>query len=311
MKNFTRIITLCCVLLLSVFLTFALTGCSGNFREKTYEASSSITSVTLDVDYANVFIKSTTEQTKIEYQENEDFVFFIWEDNGTISLESDKHIDFLPTKKIPSITLYLQKDCAFVMEMDYGDLFVDKNVQLSAVEVSMDAGEIFADTLTVSTDDARFELDNGDVVLKNTITTVGSLEIDLDNGNIDLNNVTVALDCNLSLDNGNVLADNLTAQAVYAQVDNGEISVKNVECNQLDATLEIGDITVEKVSASRAINLRVEMGDVLAELKGESSNYKTSVDCEFGSCNISNSNSGSINLNVVVEMGVVNVTFYK
>jgi len=311
MKNFTKTIALCCVLLLGVLLIFVFTGCSSDFKEKTYEAKSAITSVTLDVDCANVTVKSTASQTKIEYQENEDFIFFIWEDNGSILLESDKPFDFILDIQIPTITVYLQKDCAFFLEMDHGSVKMENDLQVSLVDVSVENGNIFVTSLTVSGDDARFEVDNGEVQINGITATVGNLDVEVDNGNIQLTDATIALDCDFSIDNGNILADNLTAQMIFAQVENGEISIKNVECQQVDATTTLGDIYAEKLYASRSINFSVEMGEVTAQLKGEKSNFKTTVECEFGSCNISNSTSGSITLKISVEMGTVNVTFYQ
>jgi len=286
MKKFRVIATLFCVVLF-VFALTLLVGCANGFTQKTYTAKSTITRLELEVDVADLVIKPTTDTAKIEYEENSVYSFYVWEGTGTLLMESNDGIDLL-VGKAPKIVVYLTAGCELCVEVDNGNIVIDEDLTVTNAEIS---------------------LDNGNVTVNDLTATKSFVDIDVDNGNINANGVSAVDYIDLSVDNGQIEGSGLTCYSVSAEASLGNVNLSKVNCELLESQVNSGNVTLNNITVATSVEAEVDLGDVKITLVGAQSKFLINARTDVGSCNVSNTTTGEVTINLFVDIGNITVGF--
>ena len=183
-------------------------------------------------------------------------------------------------------------------------------------------------------DEKDFHFFEFDVAEKSTVITVpreykGGFELHTSSGGMELNNITAA---GLTAENssGSIKLDNVTADSVKVHNTSGSIKLENVTSGSdisventsgsitltnvtadgdLNAKGSSGGIKLESLNASGNINIKNTSGSIKGTIIGKEEDFKIKADVTSGSCNLTDSDTGSRELNVETTSGSINIEF--
>ena len=286
MKNFKLKATVFCVFLF-VFALISLVGCASGFTQKKYTAKSAVTRLELEVDVADLVIKPTTNKTKIEYQENSAYSFYVWEGSGTLLMESNDGVNLFGGTA-PKIVVYLTAGCELNVEVDNGSILIDNGLTVANAEIS---------------------LDNGNITVNNLTATKSFVSISVDNGNVVATNVSAVDYVDLSAENGQINGYGLTSYLVETEASLGEVKLNGVNCELLKSEVNSGNLNLDKITVATSLDAKVNLGDLKLTLVGEQPKFLVSAKVDVGSCNANNTTIGEVAINLSVYIGNITVGF--
>ena len=190
-------------------------------------------------------------------------------------------------------------------------------------------------TLVVKRNEEKdFSLFQIDFTDKATVITVpreydGALELHTSSGGMELNDIT-ATDLTADNKSGSVKLNNVTADSVKVHNTSGSIKLENVTSGSdisventsgsitftnvtadgdLKAKGSSGSIRLESLYAAGNINITNTSGSIKGTIHGKESDYKIKAKTTSGGCNLTDSDSGSRELNVKTTSGGIKIDF--
>ena len=256
------------------------------WENKTYTETADVTSISVDIDSADITIKydANAENISIAYSEcigrSEKAVktFNITESGGKLTLKEK-------TNWLYHIRLW-----------SYGN---------AKVEITVPADRVLAIELSADTGDVE--------IIGNGNTAIDNLVIDTDNGGTEIQGIATAGNITLETDNGDFeINGNLTAQSLSIEIDNGDVDIVgtlNIS-GVFSIDIDNGDVDAEDaVIAAEKIYLTADNGDIEVKLFGSVTDYKISAKTDNGKTNVNDSLVGERELYVKTDNGDVYVYF--
>lgn len=271
MKRINKLI-ICLVFVLLCLLFPACKQADTNYSQKTTPDFKGVTSLLVDADNYDLTLKvSEKEVCYVEYEESTTHKIEVTEKDGKVTIKE-------------------------IHKAWFNFLSYNPRPQITVYVCN----KISAD----------LELDNGKVTVENGLS-FAHLKVDIDNGMASINGANVENQVKIDIDNGAINCSNMQTANYSANIDNGAIYVEKLVANSIKCEVDNGSIELVCIEASSLVDLSVDVGDIDANLKGEKENYKTTVNVDIGKANIYPSTSGSVILNLFVDVGDINVTFYN
>lgn len=280
-----------------MLLTLVLVGCTKRIQlaEKKYEAQTETT---------NIEIKEISMPIEVKKDENID--------NVVISYYSDEEYKLNVTMTLSSKTLVLKREqdtTAFAPTITFqsgcktiiylpktyegslkinnanGSLSVD-DVSLTTLDINLTNGAINLNSLTVT---ESLKIDNANGAININSSTIEKINIESANGSLNVNDTNVNGRFTTDLTNGSTKFNNVVANEYELKATNGETNLKNIDCNVL-------------------LSVKVVTGSIEIELKGNQSEYKTTLSTTVGSA-IGETTSGAKSVSCETSVGSIEVKY--
>lgn len=283
MKMYQKIFV--CILLVGLVLCvagFAMAGfrwsnldMGGAYESKTFTTGETINALTIEAENADVVLMKAenAEEFTVEYKENKTFRYDIQCSDGSFSLMAIRAKGirrfFNAGFTTPKIEIYLNGEAFESIRL------VTKNGAVSS-EVPLSADSFYAET------------DNGAITVKN-LSVAGNATFKSDNGKVSVEKAVCGGKLYAETDNGAVSASSVSAAEIYLETDNGAVNVSAVD--------------------AETITLLTDNGSVKGSISGRQEDYLIVAKTDLGSCNLSNTSTGSRKLTVKTDLGSIDISF--
>lgn len=207
-----------------------LVGCGGGkMAAEEYVATAQVTAVDIDVDRANVTLKVTDGETKVEYEESEKLKFRVLESGGVLRIT--------------------EKDLPWYKEAfagtDVADIVVYLPATLGYISAETDRGFVKCEGFTA--DEIELSSDRGKITATDLKAKVA--ELSSDRGSVNAIRIEVSAVLELSTDRGDITASIRGSQADFkTEVEKGrgssDISSTSTGAKRLEIETDRGDIRV-------------------------------------------------------------------
>lgn len=113
-------------------------------------------------------------------------------------------------------------------------------------------------------------------------------------------------------DRGFVKCEGFTVDGeIELSSERGKVTATDITARRADLSSERGDLVVTRIDVSSSLELSSERGNITASIRGSQADFRTEVEKERGSSNISSTSVGSKRLEIDVERGDAEITFYE
>lgn len=110
---------------------------------------------------------------------------------------------------------------------------------------------------------------------------------------------------------GFVKCEGFTVNEIELSSDRGKVTATDITARNAEFSSDRGNVVATRINVSASLELSSDRGDITASIFGTQAEFKTEVEKgRRSSSNISSTNVGSKRLEIEVESGDINVTFY-
>ena len=267
---------------------------NNHYEKKTYECEGDIDSIKVkeSSDHLTVFSGDVDKVTVTYFDRKNEELYDIDENGGTLTVtrNSNKGFHFFEID-------FTDKSTVITLPKEYNGK-LDLHTSSGGMEINdVTAADIIAENTSgsmklrnVTGDAISVENNSGGIRLEN-ITSGSDLTVGNTSGSVAFENVTSGGDLKIKGSSGGIRIDNLSAE--------GDIDIVNSS----------GSIKFESLSAEGNINLKNTSGGIKGTIKGNRSDYKISSKTTSGGNNLTESDSGSKELNAETTSGGINIDF--
>ena len=166
------------------------------------------------------------------------------------------------------------------------------------------------------------------IVVEVPVSQLSSLALKTSNAHLVVEDLQVD-EATLKTSNAKVFLDQVSAaKSLLGETSNGkveliDVSAASLECSTSNGPMELngiaaddarfhtsnGKISFDDMSATQSLNLKTSNGSIVGELAGAQQDYHITTKTSNAKNNLSNSNSGTVNLTVRTTNGQINVDF--
>ncbi len=247
-------------------------------REEYYEETSTVTSLTIDYNVADVtFVTTDSDKLSVSYtcpynRKGDLNEIKVTEENGTLSIveRTKQHISL-----------------GFINFYDH------------RVRVNVPKDRVL--DITIQTNTGDISLGDG---------TFGKIHLDSDTGDISLGAIT-ATEIKICLNTGDVEFNGAIATSTLAiETDTGEVNFNGaITTDTLGIKTSTGDIDGDGVITAQTVEIQTSTGDIELVFAGAQSDYTIIAETNTGDQNIHSGGNGEKKLSVTCSTGDIEIDF--
>lgn len=286
---------------LSIFsvmlLTLVLVGCTKRIqlKEKKYEAQTEVTKIEVkEISMPIEVVKDENiDNVMISYFSDEEYKLNITMSVSSKTLALKREQD--TTMFAPTITF--QSGCKTVIHLP--------NTYEGSLKIDSVNGSVSVDDMSLT--ELDIDLTNGSTELK-TLTISESLKIDNTNGGVNINDSTLNK-ADIEITSGSLTINNTNInERIKTDLTNGSTKFNNVVANEYELKSTNGSTTLKNIECNVLLSVKAVTGSIDIELRGNESDYKTTLSSNVGSVK-GQTSSGDKSVSCETNVGSIEVKY--
>ncbi len=158
---------------------------------------------------------------------------------------------------------------------------------------------------TTYSGDLAIKINNGAMSMENV--ALGNATLEVDNGAVVVENSSFGTVSAIA-ENGALRLDAVRADAVRAVTNNGAIRLNEVQAGSVRAEADNGELRLNEVDGTDVF-LKADNGTIRGNLIGKKTDYKITASAHLGSCNLTNTETGTRTLTAKTSCGAIRIHF--
>ena len=280
-----------------MLLTIMLVGCTKRIQlaEKKYEAQTEITKIE---------IKELSMPIEVKKDENID--------NVVVSYYSDEEYKLNVTMTLSSKTLVLKREqdtTMFAPTISFQSgcktvIYLPESYE-GSLKINIANGSLNVDDVILT--ELNVNITNGSTNL-NSLSVSETLKIENVNGGVNINKSTIEKS-DIKITSGSLNIDDTNVNGrLTTDLTNGSTKFKNVVANEYELKSTNGDTNLKNIECNTLLSIKTVTGSIYVELKGNQSDYKTTLSSTVGSVK-GQTSSGNKSVSCETNVGSVEVKY--